>query len=146
VLDRVVGGPKPGLVEDLGATYHVGTVAESGLHPDIVIECTGVVSLVQQAAAAAAPGGIVCLTGVGSPSASTGGSGATLATQAVLKNLVMFGSVNANRRHYHRAARVLSLADRSWLERLITRRVRPDEVDLALGRDPDDIKVVMEFT
>jgi threonine dehydrogenase-like Zn-dependent dehydrogenase len=111
-----------------------------------VIECTGVVSLVQQAAAAAAPGGIVCLTGVGSPAASTDGSGATLATEAVLKNLVMFGSVNANRRHYHRAARVLSRADRSWLERLITRRVRPDEVDLALGRDPDDIKVVMQFT
>jgi hypothetical protein len=28
-----------------------------------------------------------------------------LAAEAVLKNLVVFGSVNANRRHYYRAAK-----------------------------------------
>ena len=63
----------------------------------------------------------------------------------MLKNLVIFGSVNANRRHYYRAARVLANADRSWLEQLLTRRVPPDDVDQALARTPDDIKVVMEF-
>ena len=63
----------------------------------------------------------------------------------MLKNLVVFGSVNANRRHYYRAAKVLANAERSWLEQLVTRRVRPDEVDQALGRTSDDIKVVMEF-
>ena len=31
VLDRVNGGPKPALVEALGATYHTGPVAELGL-------------------------------------------------------------------------------------------------------------------
>jgi hypothetical protein len=40
---------------------------------------------------------------------------------------------------------VLARADRSWLEQLITRRVRPDQIDRALARAPDDIKVVMEF-
>ena len=142
VLDRVTTGPKPSLVEQLGATYHAGTVAGTGLRPDIVVECTGVASLVEEAAEAASPGGVVCLTGVGS-SASPGGS--TLATDAVLKNLVVFGSVNANRRHYHRAAKVLARADRSWLEQLLTRRAHPDKVDQALARGPDDIKVVMEF-
>jgi len=39
----------------------------------------------------------------------------------------------------------LAKADRSWLEQLLTRRVRPDDVDQALARTPDDIKVVMEF-
>jgi hypothetical protein len=39
------------------------------------------------------------------------------------KNLVVFGTVNANRRHYYRAAKVLADADRSWLEQLFTRRV-----------------------
>ena len=53
--------------------------------------------------------------------------------------------MNANRRHYYRAATVLARADRSWLEQLVTRRVRPDEVDQALARAPDDIKVVMDF-
>ena len=70
VLDRVTSGVKPALVEALGATYHTGAVSELGLSPDIVVECTGVVQLVRDAADAAAPGGIVCLTGVGPPAAS----------------------------------------------------------------------------
>jgi threonine dehydrogenase-like Zn-dependent dehydrogenase len=144
VLDRVTTGPKPALVQELGAVYHTGVVADLGLSPDIVVECTGVVPLIQQAAAAVSPGGIMCLTGVGS-SISTSGQGLLLASGAVLRNLVMFGSVNANRRHYYRAAKVLARADRSWLEQLLTRRVRPDEIDQALARKPDDIKVVMEF-
>jgi glucose 1-dehydrogenase len=92
-----------------------------------------------------APGGIVCLTGIGSPEAPAAGTAMGLANDAVLKNVVVFGSVNANRRHYYRAATVLARADRSWLEQLVTRRVRPEEVDQALARAPDDIKVVMEF-
>jgi glucose 1-dehydrogenase len=145
VLDRVTTGPKPVLVEQLGAVYHAGTVAELGLHPDIVIECTGVVPLIVQATDAVAPGGIVCLTGIGSPDTPAASTARLLASDAVLKNVVIFGSVNANRRHYYRAATALARADRSWLEQLITRRVRPDEVDQALARKPDDIKVVMDF-
>jgi glucose 1-dehydrogenase len=145
VLDRVTSGPKPALVKELGAAYHTGAVTDLGMSPDIVVECTGVVPLIQQAAGAVSPGGIICLTGVGSPSTSTSGQTSVLATDAVLKNLVMFGSVNANRRHYYRAAKVLAKADRSWLEQLLTRRVGPDDVDQALARTPDDIKVVMEF-
>ena len=69
----------------------------------------------------------------------------SLASDIVLKNLVIFGSVNANRRHYYRAAQVLARADRSWLEQLVTRRVHPEAFDQALERAPDDIKVVIEF-
>lgn len=145
VLDRVTAGSKPALVEQLGAVYHTGTVADLGLRPDIVIECTGVVPLILEAADAAAPGGIVCLTGIGSAPAAVDSRPSVLASDAVLKNLVIFGSVNANRRHYYRAAKVLARADRSWLEQLVTRRVRPDEVGQALAKTPDDIKVVMEF-
>jgi threonine dehydrogenase-like Zn-dependent dehydrogenase len=145
VLDRVTTGPKPALVEGLGAVYHTGTVADLDLRPDIVVECTGVAPLIQQAADALSPGGILCLTGVGAPSTSTSAASARLATDAVLKNLVVFGSVNANRRHYYRAATVLAAADRSWLEQLVTRRVPLDAVDQALARAPDDVKVVMEF-
>jgi threonine dehydrogenase-like Zn-dependent dehydrogenase len=145
VLDRVTTGPKPALVQELGAIYHTGTVADLDLRPDIVVECTGVAPLIQQAADALSPGGILCLTGVGAPSTSTAAASTGLATDAVLKNLVAFGSVNANRRHYYRAATVLATADRSWLEQLVTRRVPPDAVDQALARAPDDVKVVMDF-
>jgi threonine dehydrogenase-like Zn-dependent dehydrogenase len=145
VLDRATSGPKPGLVRQLGASYHTGTVAELGLQPDIVVECTGVVQLVRQAMENVSPGGIICLTGVGSPTAPDTVSAAALATDMVLKNIAVFGSVNANRRHYYRAAKVLAAADRSWLEQLVTRRVRPEQAGQALQRTPDDIKVVMEF-
>jgi threonine dehydrogenase-like Zn-dependent dehydrogenase len=145
VLDRATAGPKPALVKQLGAAYHTGDVTDLGLHPDIVVECTGVVALIRQAMETISPGGIICLTGVGSPTVPDTVSAAALATDAVLKNLVVFGSVNANRRHYYRAAKVLAAADRSWLEQLVTRRIRPDEVRDGLRRQPDDIKVVMEF-
>jgi hypothetical protein len=53
--------------------------------------------------------------------------------------------VNASRRHYYRAASVLARAGRSWFEQLLTGRVGPDDLDRALARGSDDIKVVMEF-
>jgi threonine dehydrogenase-like Zn-dependent dehydrogenase len=145
VLDRVTSGPKPALVKQLGATYHTGTVAGLGLRPDIVVECTGVVQMIRQVLQTLSPGGIICLTGVGSPTVPDAVSATALATDVVLKNIVVFGSVNANRRHYYRAAKVLAAADRSWLEQLVTRRVRPGQAQQALQRAPDDIKVVMEF-
>lgn len=49
-------------------------------------------------------------------------------------------------RQYYRAATALAAVDPSWLEQLVTRRVRPDAVQQALQRAPDDIKVIMEFT
>ena len=145
VLDRVATGPKPALVRELGAVYHSGTIADLGFTPDIVVECTGVADLVRQVIEAVSPGGIICLTGVGPATAPLAGSAAGLPTEMVLKNIAMFGSVNANRRHYYRAAKALAAADRSWLEKLLTRRVRPDETQQAIKRVPDDIKVVMEF-
>lgn len=144
VLDRVTTGPKPALVESLGAIYHTGAISDLDLSPDIVVECTGVAPLIRDAAEAAAPGGIVCLTGVGPP-VTPQGTVTSLASDTVLKNLVIFGSVNANRRHYYRAAQVLAKTDRSWLEQLVTRRVNIDAFDHALERAPDDIKVVIEF-
>src|ERR687896_1298506 len=45
VLDRVTEGPKPALVEDLGATYHAD-IEETTERFDVAIECTGVGPLV----------------------------------------------------------------------------------------------------
>jgi threonine dehydrogenase-like Zn-dependent dehydrogenase len=145
VLDRVTTGPKPALVKQLGATYHTGAIADLGMHPDIVLDCTGAVELIRHAMQAISPGGIICLTGVGSPAAPQTVSAAELATDVVLKNIAAFGSVNANRRHYYRAAKILAAADRLWLAQLVTRTVTPSAAGQALERAPDDIKVVMEF-
>jgi histidinol-phosphate/aromatic aminotransferase/cobyric acid decarboxylase-like protein len=43
------------------------------------------------------------------------------------------------------AAAALAESDRSWLERLITRRVPLDRWDEALQREEHDIKVVVEL-
>ena len=70
---------------------------------------------------------------------------ADVAAEVVLGNNVVVGTVNANKRHWYRAADALVRADRSWLERLITRRERPENFAKALHRQPDDIKVVIQF-
>jgi threonine dehydrogenase-like Zn-dependent dehydrogenase len=147
VLDRVDSGPKPDAVRALGATYHAGAMTELGLEPDVVIECTGVGALITGAIQVAGPGGVVCLTGVGSGGRTgTGPSAADLGTDAVLKNKVIVGSVNANRRHWYRASEALARADRGWLARLLTRRERPEDFAAALERKAEDIKVVLQFS
>ena len=145
VLDRAESGSKPELVRALGAKYHTGTVRNVGFEPDVLIECTGVGVVVAEAIQAVASGGIVCLTGVGSDSWTAGLAAAEVAAEVVLKNNVIVGSVNANKRHWFKAIEALSRADRSWLGRLVTRRERPDNFAQALERKPEDIKVVIQF-
>ena len=57
-------------------------------------------------------GGVVCLTGVGSGGQASGLLPADVAKALVLANNVVVGSVNANRRHFYRAAEALAAADR----------------------------------
>jgi threonine dehydrogenase-like Zn-dependent dehydrogenase len=146
VLDRAESGPKPDLVRELGATYHAGPVAEVAVGADVILECTGAAKVVLDVMTGNAPNAIVCLTGV-----STGGrtmpvDAGELNRRLVLENDVVFGTVNANRRHYEAAADALRQADRAWLERLISRRVPLDRWAEALERRPEDVKVVVDFT
>jgi glucose 1-dehydrogenase len=146
VLDRVTTGPKPALVADLGATYHTGTVTEAVPHADVIVECTGAGQLVVDAIAKAGPDGIVCLTGVSSAGRTLTIDAGALNRELVLENGVVFGTVNANRRHYQAAAAALAKADQPWLERLITRRVPLSRWSDALQRRPDDVKAVLDLS
>jgi threonine dehydrogenase-like Zn-dependent dehydrogenase len=145
VLDQVTDGPKPELVRDLGARYHSGKVTDLDFSPDIIVECTGVGSLIVDSIRKVGAGGVVCLTGVGSGGRPGDLSPADMGREVVLQNNVIIGSVNANRRHFYRGAEALAAADRDWLARLITRRVPPQDIAQALERGPDDIKVVVDF-
>ena len=146
VFDQVTDGPKPALVNDLGATYHSGTIDSVVSSADVVIECTGVSSVVLAILGSTAPDGIVCLTGVSSGGRSLSIDAGTVNREIVLANDVVFGSVNANRRHYEHAAIALGRADQSWLERLITRRVPLEQWSDALVRTRDDVKPIIDFT
>jgi len=146
VLDRVTDGPKPHLVADIGATYHVGAVAEACPEPDVVIECTGAGQVVLDAMAGTGRGGIVCLTGISSGRHELDLDAAALNRALVLENDVVFGSVNANRRHYEAATEALEHADVGWLAHLISRRVPLARWEQALEQRPEDVKVVIDFT
>ncbi|MEO3780688.1 glucose 1-dehydrogenase [Micromonospora sp. B11E3] len=146
VLDRATTGPKPDLVSALGATYHATPVNDLDFEPDVVVECTGAPTVVLDVMCKAGINGIVCLTGVSSGGRKIDFDAGSLNRALVLENNVVFGSVNANRRHWDMAAAALARADRSWLESLITRRVPVGAYAEAYRPQPDDIKVVLDFT
>jgi glucose 1-dehydrogenase len=146
VLDRTTTGPKPALVADLGATYHTGPVAGAVPSADVIVECTGAAEVVLDAIVKAGPDGIVCLVGVSSAGRRLTIDAGALNRELVLENGVVFGSVNANRRHYEAATAALAKADQRWLERLITRRVPLSRWSDALQRRPDDVKAVVELS
>ena len=112
----------------------------------MIVECTGVGQVIADSIQAVAPGGVVCLTGVGSGGRTVGLSAADVASNVVLRNNVVVGSVNANKRHWYKAGEALARADRAWLGRLVTRREPPADFMRALQRQPDDVKVVIQFT
>jgi threonine dehydrogenase-like Zn-dependent dehydrogenase len=143
VLDRVEGGAKPGLVRDLGATYHTGPLEGTCAEADVVIECTSSAPIVVEAIHRAAPNGIVCLIGAGHGQEPIPTDWDALTVAMIVRNLTVFGSVSANRRHFEAAAEALARADRGWLARLITRRVSLDRWDEALERRPDDVKSII---
>jgi hypothetical protein len=59
---------------------------------------------------------------------------------------VVFGSVNANRRHYEQAADALAKADPKWLGRVVNRAVPLADWKDALTRRPDDVKPIIQLS
>jgi glucose 1-dehydrogenase len=147
VLDRVVTGPKPALVRDLGATYHCGDPDEvaGALTPDVAIEATGAGPVVLAVMAHTAAYGIVCLTGVSPAGRTIRIDAGALNREIVLENDTVVGSVNANPAHYAAAAQALAHAEADWLHRLITRRVPLGRALDAFDAHQDDIKVVLDL-
>jgi threonine dehydrogenase-like Zn-dependent dehydrogenase len=146
VFDRVADGIKPALVRQLGATYHAGDDCGAlGVAPQIVLECTGAPTVIRDILGRTAALGVVCLTGI-----STGGRSLQVDLGAVnrsivLENDALFGSVNANRRHYEAAARALAAADPAWLGALITTRVPLERWQEALQARPDQVKAILQL-
>jgi threonine dehydrogenase-like Zn-dependent dehydrogenase len=146
VLARTETGPKPELVRALGATYHTCSVADFGFEPDVILECTGVGQVIAESMLKVGASGVVCLTGVGHGGSVPKIPTANVASSAVLKNNVVIGSVNANKRHWYKGAEALARADRAWLARLITKRYKPQDFAQALARHSEDIKVIIQFS
>jgi threonine dehydrogenase-like Zn-dependent dehydrogenase len=144
VFDRNREGIKPALIRDLGAIHHPD-LDDLGFAPDVVMECTGAATVVRDVLGRTSPGGIVCLLSVTAGRVMEIDVG-LLNRKMVLDNDALFGAVNANLGHYRMAAEALGKADRTWLGRLITRRVPLERWSEALEYRKGDIKVVIDFT
>lgn len=146
VYDRDRGEAKRTLVSQLGGRYHCDSLeAACALRADVIIECTGAAAVMAGVIGHNAPGAIVCLAGLSSGSHHIHYDFSRLNRDLVLENDVIFGTVNANRRHYELAVAALARADLAWLRSLISRRAALADWRFALERQPDDIKVVIDF-
>jgi hypothetical protein len=78
--------------------------------------------------------------------AAQGDSRSLTLRPAVLKNQLLVGTINANKRHWYKAAAAAGpVPSAQWLARLITRREPPENFAQALQRKSDDVKVVVQF-
>ncbi len=143
VLDLVTEGAKPQLVAGLGANYSNAPASQLPVQPDVVIECTGLGPVLSEVVASAAPNAVIALAGVSHHGHPVATDLEAINRQLVLSNQVVFGTVNAARRHYEQAAQALAMADPSWLHRMITRQVPLADWQMALTKTPDDIKVTV---
>jgi threonine dehydrogenase-like Zn-dependent dehydrogenase len=101
--------------------------------------------VIVQVVTGSAPGSIVCLTGLGGGQQDVSFDVAKLNQSMVLENRVVFGTVNANLRHYHAAADALAHASRAWLDAVITRRVGLARWKEAYEKRKGDVKTVLLF-
>lgn len=145
LFDRAEEGIKPKLAEALGADYHTGELSSLNVRPDVIIECTGAPVVIASAIEMTGHGGILCLAGLSSGGRKIEFDSAVFGRTMVLENDVVFGTVNANRRHYAMAADALAAADQDWLRMLITRRVSLSSWAEAFKRTAGDVKTVIDF-
>jgi threonine dehydrogenase-like Zn-dependent dehydrogenase len=145
VLDHNETGIKPALVKALGATYHsdLDALERSGARFEVTVECTGNTELILNLFNHIKPDGILCLAGVSACGQNYPVDVGKLNLNIVLQNEVIFGSVNANRRHYEAAQRYLLAADLEWLKKLITRKVPLAKFAEAFQKQKTDIKVAL---
>jgi len=154
VYDRAERGLKSELVEAMGARYiwaqkqRLGHDLVSEIGPiDIIFEATGFSPLAFDAIDTVAPNGIVCLSGVSGGGRRLQVSADHLNLELVLGNRVVFGTVNANRRHFESGAQHLKEIEVRWpvlLSRIITTRVPIAQFAEGVLRGPNDVKKVVE--
>ncbi|MGH7611260.1 MAG: glucose 1-dehydrogenase [Candidatus Dormibacteria bacterium] len=148
------GSPAAAVAEAIGASlldadqHPVAGLGEELGHLDLIFEGTGVSAVAMAAIAATGHNGVCCLSSVTAGSRTVTVDSDALNLDMVLGNKLVYGTVNANRRHFEMAARMLGAAARKWpgvLERIVTRRVPVADFAQAFARGADDIKTVITF-
>ncbi len=155
IYDATEHGLKRDLAEATGASYiwagehQLGHELAAEIGPvDIVLEATGFSPLTFDAIDMVAPNGVVCLTGVSGGSRKLEISADHLNLEMVLSNKVVFGTVNANRRHFESGVRHLQEIEVRWpglLSQMITRRLPLEDFGDAFEPSPSQVKSIVEI-
>ncbi len=160
-LDTHVVGREPEtdnraqLAKKMGATYH--SVANQTLFDvkkemppiDIAIEATGVASVAFDGMQMLGRNGVLCLLSVTGGSKTADQPIEKINQQLVLGNQVVFGSVNANPRHFAMGLRDFSTIERKWpgvLKQLITTRLPWEQYNNWFGQRGSGIKTTLEIS
>jgi threonine dehydrogenase-like Zn-dependent dehydrogenase len=145
------------LVEALGARY-VSTrrrpltdAAEEYGPFDIILEATGVSSVVFESMEALGKNGVLVLTGISGGDRTVEVPGDHIMLGFVLGNKVAVGSVNANRTYFERGVQDMALSEAQypgWLGRLLTHPVHGldsyEEMIRLLTEEKGAVKVFVE--
>lgn len=116
---------------------------------DLVFEATGASAVVLPAIRLLARNGVCILSSVIAGESRSSIDVAAWNRDLVLGNRLVFGTVNAGRRHFEAGARDLELAERrlpGWMAELITRHVPFTQASAALHRRAEDIKIALSFS
>jgi threonine dehydrogenase-like Zn-dependent dehydrogenase len=133
----VVGREDPsdmraGLVKQLGAEYvcvankALPDVPKETGFPDIVIEATGVSRVVFDAMEILGPNGVLCLLSVTGGDTMNAEPIDLINQKLVLGNQVVFGSVNANPRHFKQGVKDFVTINKKWpgvMNKLLTNKI-----------------------
>lgn len=147
--------PRPQILKELGGTYvHGKKVSMQDLNKhypqiDLIVEAAGIAKLDFDLISVLGTNGVYALTGVPAEGSPLNVPGATLMKQLVLKNQVIFGSVNASFSHFKQAVIDLESGLKKWpktLPKIISHHVPYTDFHKALTEHhQDEIKVVIEW-
>lgn len=142
---------RPRLLEAMGGKYVVAKEENArGQTFDLIVEAAGIPKLDFQLPQFLATNGVYVLTGVAAEGAPLAVDAGKLMRDLVLKNQIIFGSVNAGIAHFKQAVVDLEDAEKKWpgtIQKLITSKTPYTDFENALQkRKPDEIKAVIEWS
>lgn len=143
--------PRARILEAMGGKYIAAKeVNARGQTFDLILEAAGIPKLDFQLPQFLATNGVYVLTGVAGDGPALSVDAAKLMRDLVLKNQIIFGSVNAGLAHFKQAVLDLEEAEKRWrgvIQQLITSKTPFTRFEEVLEKKkPDEIKAVIEWT
>jgi threonine dehydrogenase-like Zn-dependent dehydrogenase len=141
--------PRPQLLQAMGGTYVTCQEIDTKPGFDMIVEAAGIPKLDFELIEALGFSGVYVLTGVPGDDRPLNVDGGKMMRQLVLKNQIVFGSVNAGHEHFKQAVIDLTEAEKRWknvMESFITSRTPFREYETALHKKiSNEIKAVITW-